>query len=110
MSILNQFTGTGSQPKLPVVRHVLQLGIDGLKPSCMLDAPGGASNIMSRLAKLGTYTLDRARTVLVTVSGPSWSAMLCGMGIEYSGIYFHSQHYTNTRTLNMLKILKSTAR
>lgn len=41
---------------------------------------------MGRLGQLGTYTTDKARTVLESVSGPSWGASQCGADTEALGI------------------------
>ena len=48
----------------PLAKHVLHIGIDGLRPDCMVDATSGLPNIMGRLAYEGTYTLTQGRTVL----------------------------------------------
>ena len=34
----------------------------------------------------GAYTISGARTVLKTWSGPGWTAMLCGMDVEVTGV------------------------
>ena len=49
-----------AHPDLPLVHHVVYIGINGLAP-CFVNAPGGAPNIQ-RLAKEGTSTLTLART------------------------------------------------
>ena len=50
--------------RYPLARHVLHIGIDGLRPDCMPNATSGLPNMLRRLAHQGTYTLERARTVL----------------------------------------------
>ena len=48
----------------PLAKHVLHIGIDGLRPDCMIDATSGLPNIIGRLAYNGAYTLTQGRTVL----------------------------------------------
>ena len=34
----------------------------------------------------GTYTLDKGRSVFMSMSGPSWSTTLCGMIPAFTGV------------------------
>ena len=45
------------------VDHVVHIGVDGLRPSCMRNA----AHIFEKLGKEGTYTLTNARTTIQTV-------------------------------------------
>jgi len=77
--------GAGEDTFKPrLANHVLHIGIDGLHP-CFVNSSTGAPNIMTRIAAEGTYTLTRGRTELVTVSAPSWTAILCSLPMETSG-------------------------
>ena len=53
-----------NEQRYPLARHILHIGIDGLRPDCMPNATSGMPNMLDRLAYQGTYTLERARTVL----------------------------------------------
>ncbi len=46
--------------------------------------------MLKRMTEGGTYTLVNGRTVLTSVSAPGWSATLCGMGVESTGIVGNS--------------------
>lgn len=73
-------------PRPAVAKHVLHIGIDGLRPDCIPNAPGGAPNILQRIGSHGTWTLKRARTNIKTVSAPGWTSVLCGMSSERTGV------------------------
>ncbi|CAH1797122.1 unnamed protein product [Owenia fusiformis] len=75
---------TKTQPRR-LFKHVVHIGIDGLKPDCIANATGGASNIR-KLGEGGSWTHTKARTVIQTVSGPSWTAALCSLGPRMSGV------------------------
>lgn len=78
--------GNDNRVHPPRAKHVIHIGIDGLRPDCIEGVIGGAPNMMKRLAREGTFTLTRATTTLITVSAPGWSATLCGMDTESTGI------------------------
>ena len=73
-------------PRPAKAKHVLHIGVDGLRPDCFPQAPGGAPNIIQRIGGQGTWTLERARTVLKTFSGPAWTSVVCGMSCERTGV------------------------
>ena len=65
VSFLFKFVDTSEDvQRPPLAKHVLHIGIDGLRPDCMVDATSGLPNIMGRIAHEGTYTLTNARTVV----------------------------------------------
>ena len=76
---------TGGQAQ-PIARHIVHIGVDGLRPDCMNNAPGGNPNMMTRIAGEGTSTLTHARTVTETWSGPGWTANLCAMDSYLTGV------------------------
>ncbi len=45
-------TDVEDEPFVPIANHVVQIGIDGLKPDCIKNAPGGAPNILGRLSSV----------------------------------------------------------
>ena len=61
---------------------VLVIGIDGVRPDVLAEV--STPNI-DALAEGGAFT-DRARTVLPSVSGPSWSSLLIGVGPDKHGV------------------------
>ncbi|NJD20762.1 MAG: nucleotide pyrophosphatase, partial [Gemmatimonadetes bacterium] len=61
---------------------VLLIGIDGVRPDVMAEVP--TPNIDS-LAAVGAFTAT-ARTVMPSVSGPTWSSMLTGVRPEKHGV------------------------
>lgn len=80
-------------PELPTVdvcvpdeaiarRRVLVIGVDGVRPDALLAAR--APN-MRRLARTGTVSWD-AEVADITLSGPSWSALLTGVGVDKHGV------------------------
>ena len=69
-----------------IAKHVVHIGIDGLRPDCMNNAPGGNPNIMGRIAAQGAYTLTKGRAIIETTSAPGWTANLCAMDSTLTGI------------------------
>jgi predicted AlkP superfamily pyrophosphatase or phosphodiesterase len=67
-------------------KRVLLIGIDGLFKYCMNNATTTAFNY---LMQEGSYTLN-ARTIIETASGPGWSATLCGLDTEDTGVFDNS--------------------
>ena len=39
------------EPLKPLAHHVVHIGIGGLRPDCIYDAPGGAPNLRKRMAE-----------------------------------------------------------
>ena len=88
-SVVQQWRACNAAPLgqsgAPRVKHVVHIGIDGLKPDCLFRDTDGAPNILKRLGNKGTWTLTRSRTTIETVSAPGWSASLCGMSPVSTG-------------------------
>ncbi|MFG0283309.1 MAG: alkaline phosphatase family protein [Phycisphaerales bacterium JB039] len=61
---------------------VLLIGVDGLRPDAMVAA---RTPNLDRLMAEGCWTL-RAHTGSVTVSGPGWSSLLCGVWMDKHGV------------------------
>lgn len=59
----------------PTSRHVLVIGIDGVRPDVLRDVP---TPNLDALAQAGVLR-DDAKTGLPTVSGPGWSSFLTGV-------------------------------
>ncbi|CAH1797123.1 unnamed protein product [Owenia fusiformis] len=66
-------------------KHVIHIGVDGLKPGCIANATGGAPTFR-KLGEDGSWTHTKARTVIQTSSGPAWTAALCGLSPRMSGV------------------------
>ena len=87
---ISLFSGCEEEtPLLRRVKHVLHIGIDGLAP-CFVDAPGGAPNILNRMAAYGSHNLDNSRVTLESNSAPSWGSHLTGSGTETTGMTSNS--------------------
>ncbi len=83
--ILTAALGLGScdpSPKIPSVKHVLVIGIDGLSPDGILNA---RTPVLDSLMAHGSATM-RARAVLPTSSSSNWASMIMGAGPEQHGI------------------------
>ena len=63
--------------------RILLLGIDGLRPDCLLFAN---TPILDNLIQKSSFTFD-AITNSETISGPSWSAIFTGKKNTFTGIY-----------------------
>lgn len=63
-------------------RRVLVIGVDGVRPDALQAAR--APNVR-RLARTGTVSWD-AEVTDITLSGPSWSALLTGVGVAKHGV------------------------
>ncbi len=80
---------------------VLFIGIDGLRSDAFQQAN---TPVMDSLRNVGLYTWDSWH-LGITVSGPSWSTMLCGVwepkhgvtGNSYSGANYNQYPYFTTR-------------
>lgn len=70
-------------PIMKIPERVLLLGIDGLRPDCLLFAN---TPILDNLIQKSSFTFD-AITNSETISGPSWSAIFTGKKNTFTGIY-----------------------
>src|SRR5690606_16950556 len=61
-----------------LVPKVIVVGIDGVRPDALRDAP---TPVMNTLIASGAFS-ERARTGVPTLSGPSWASMLTGVWRE----------------------------
>ena len=64
------------------MKKILIIGIDALRPDCILTA--GAKNLINFMS-IGKYSL-KAQTVPITKSGSSWTSMLLGVSIPKHGV------------------------
>ena len=64
-------------------KKVLIIGLDGCRPDCVNVCK--TPNI-DKLAKNGVYSWD-AKTEIQTVSGPAWTALLCGVHSDKSNLF-----------------------
>lgn len=71
-----------AQTGLPIARHVVVIGVDGMSPAGMRAAH---TPVMDSLLRSSAYTFD-AQAVLPTSSGPNWASMLMGAGPDDHGI------------------------
>ena len=69
-------------------RHVILIGIDGMGAQAFQAA---RTPNLKRLARQGALSL-KARSVMPTVSSPSWGSILTGAGPEQHGITSNSWH------------------
>ena len=65
-----------------VASHVIIIGLDGWGSWCM---EKGEAPFIREMMKEGCYTLNK-RTVLPSISGANWAAMMNGTPVESSGI------------------------
>lgn len=72
----------GSTDVFQPVKHVLVIGVDGMSPDGINNAP---TPIMDKLMAEGARTLH-ARAVLPTSSSSNWASMIMGVGPEQHGI------------------------
>ena len=75
----------------PLARHVLLIGIDGMGAEGFQLA---RTPHLKQLAKEGAVSI-KARSVMPTVSSPSWGSILTGAGPEQHGITSNSWLLTN---------------
>jgi hypothetical protein len=73
---------TGVQAAVPLARHAVIIGVDGLSPDGVRKAD--APNLKQMMAA-GAYTLH-ARGVMPTSSSPNWASMIMGAGPEQHGV------------------------
>lgn len=71
-----------SSPKMPDIKHIVIIGVDGMSPDGIRQAP---TPHMDSLMLHGSYTLQ-ARGVLPTSSSANWASMIMGAGPEQHGI------------------------
>ncbi len=69
-------------PRASEVQHVLIVGVDGLSPDGIRNAP---TPHLDRLCRDGAWTF-RARAVMPTSSSPNWASLMMGAGPEQHGI------------------------
>jgi hypothetical protein len=79
---LFQFFGCKSAGRPPLARHVLLIGIDGMGAEGFQLAK---TPHLKELAKQGALSI-KARSVMPTVSSPSWGSILTGAGPEQHGM------------------------
>jgi len=68
--------------QIPIVEHVVLVGVDGLSPEGVRRA--GTPNL-DRLMAGGSWTLH-ARGVIPTLSSPNWASMISGAGPDRHGV------------------------
>ena len=74
---------TPDSPAGPVrTRHVLVIGIDGIRPDVLASVP---TPNLDALAEAGAFSAE-ARTGFPTVSGPGWSSFLTGVWPDKHGV------------------------
>jgi predicted AlkP superfamily pyrophosphatase or phosphodiesterase len=71
-----------AQTGLPIARHVLVIGVDGMSPAGIRAAH---TPVMDSLLLTSACTFN-AQAVLPTSSGPNWASMLMGAGPDDHGI------------------------
>lgn len=79
---LFQFFGCKGAGKVPLARHVLLIGIDGMGAEGFQLA---RTPHLKQLAREGALSI-KARSVMPTVSSPSWGSILTGAGPEQHGM------------------------
>lgn len=70
-----------------ILKHVLHLGLDGLKLDCV---PTNRYPNLNKLKETASWTLTKARTTIISSSGPGWSETLCGMSPEKTGVLYNA--------------------
>jgi predicted AlkP superfamily pyrophosphatase or phosphodiesterase len=65
-----------------LAQHVLVIGVDGLSPAGIRDAP---TPVLDELCARGAFSMH-ARAVMPTSSSPNWASMIMGAGPEQHGI------------------------
>ncbi len=73
---------TGTEKKADLTSHVIIIGLDGWGTWCM---EKGEAPFIKEKMKEGSWTLNK-RTVLPSISGANWAAMMNGTPVESSGI------------------------
>ncbi len=77
--------------EVPLARHVLLIGIDGMGAEAF---QATAMPHLKRLAREGALSI-KARSVMPTVSTPSWGSILTGAGPEQHGMTSNDWPLTN---------------
>ncbi|KAL7667404.1 hypothetical protein ACOME3_000910 [Neoechinorhynchus agilis] len=77
-------------PNSTKIKHVLHIGIDGLKPNCLDIGQNKPDNIMHRIGRRGSLTLEKGLTSPITYSAPCWALQLCSMNVERTGMLDNS--------------------
>jgi arylsulfatase A-like enzyme len=98
-SRLSSADGTGYDTD----RHVIVISVDGLRPDA-IDRFGATT--MQRLMRNGNYSL-RARTILPSITLPSHTSMLTGVGPEVHGITWNDNLVEEKGRVQLPTILAS---
>lgn len=77
---------TSKQNSFAPAKHVIVIGVDGMSPDGIRNAP---TPNMDKMMAEGAYSL-RARGVLPTSSSTNWASMVMGVGPEQHGITSNS--------------------
>lgn len=81
----------------PLSRHVIVVSVDGLRPDA-IDAAGART--LRRLLEDGSATLE-AQTILPSVTLPSHTSMLTGVGPETHGVTWNSDRTEELGTVDV---------
>jgi len=82
VAIVSQPPRRDVSAQIPIVEHVVLVGVDGLSPEGIRRA--GTPNL-DRLMAGGSWTLH-ARGVIPTLSSPNWASMISGAGPDRHGV------------------------